>query len=60
MIVLALCSATVYARTIVYTPALAVRTTGSTFLALSVTGEGFGSAGPGASVRILDWRRADP
>ena len=60
MMVLALCSATVYARTIAYTPALAVRTTGSAFLALSVTGEGFGSAGPGASVRILGLETGRP
>src|SRR5262245_13995319 len=50
--VLAWCVAAADARIRAYSPALAVRTTGSTFLALSVTGEGFGTSEPGARVRI--------
>src|SRR5262249_37999099 len=54
--VLACCVAVADARMRAYSPALAVRTTGSTFLAISVTGEGFGSAEFGARVHVTGVR----
>jgi streptogramin lyase len=50
------------ARMDAYTPALAVRTgsAGSAFLAVSVTGAGFGTAGPGLSVQVEGVRPVGP
>ena len=50
------CCVTADARIVAYPPALAVQTTGSTFLAISVTGEGFGAAEPGARVHVTGVR----
>jgi len=50
--VLACCVAPAEAGMEAYSPALAVRTTGSEFLAVSVTGVGFGTAAPGAWVHV--------
>src|SRR5262245_24282091 len=50
--VLACWVAAAEARMLAYSPALAVRTTGSDFVAVSVTGLGFGTAQPGAWVHV--------
>jgi len=58
--VLAWCVTAADARISAHSPALAVRTTGSTFLALSVTGEGFGTPEPGARVHVTGVRSEAP
>jgi len=46
-------ASTAHARLVASKRALAVRTTGSAFLALAVTGEDFGAAGPGSQIEII-------
>jgi streptogramin lyase len=57
---LAWCAVTAEARMVAYSPALAVRTKGSPFLALSVTGEGFGAPAPSAALLVNGFEAGVP